>query len=942
MKTALKAGVSLLVMLAVPAFGQTPILQQTGRWVQDYTGRKADPAVVFGTLPNGLRYAIMRNSGEADGVAMRLRFGSGSIKESDDQQGLAHFLEHMAFRGSKNVADGEVVRLLERQGLRFGPDTNAATSQDQTVYMFNFPKADKGAVDTGLMLFREIAQRMTLAPELIEAEKGVILSEERVRDVPAYKLAKANFGNALAGTLAVKRWPIGTVETIKAATPQRLRDYYETNYRPDNATLIIVGNIDPSQIEAEIKARFADWKTDRKSTNIQTGIPEPAAKAGEYVGEGVPDLLTLTWVRPVDRRARTEALDRERVVDAVATTILNIRIAQRAAKPGAPLLGGQTAILPDFLDSASMTQLAIVGAPEKWSDAVAAVVEEQRQALAQPVGNDEIQRAIAGLTSALETAAKGSATRKNAALADSLVRAVNEDLLFTNPQQDLELAKSVFANLTPEAVSASLGRIFSGKGPVLFRSTQGKAVGAAALEAQLATSYAKPLDTRQAETAVVWPYTDFGAAGTVTAQKSDEALGATVVEFANGSRLLVKRTNTEKDKIIVSVNLGNGRAGAPPEQRHALWAAELVPTGGTGKLSFSDIQRWSAAGGKLVLAQMKAGPRAFQLSGVTRPADLASQMQLLAAFARDPGFRQEFSDRLVAIGPMLSGQLDANPGGVFAREVARAFGGGDLRFSEIPDRADVARTSLADVKTLVSTALTDAADVTIVGDIDVATAISVMNSTFAAGPARPRAAIAPVQLAMPKPGTVPIDVRHNGRADQAIYGQFWALPDYRTDPKLSRIAEVAAAILQARMIDTVREKLGLTYSPSAGAEASVSLPGQGYFRVSLETPPSNFDQFAALLAAQLTDLATKPVTTDELERARKPLAEASAKQRSRNDWWATHLSTWWREPAIRNWLLDGPEGLNAVTATDVQAFAAKFIAGRKPVIITATSGSSAR
>lgn len=179
--------------------------QQPSKWVQDYTGRKADPAVVFGTLPNGMRYAIMRNATPSNGVAMRLRFGSGSLQESDEQQGLAHFLEHMAFRGSKNLADGDVVKMLERLGLRFGPDTNAFTAQDQTVYMFNFPKADAASLDTGLTLFREIGERLTLDPKLVEAEKGVIVSEERVRDVPQYRMAKANLGSALAGTKAVKR-----------------------------------------------------------------------------------------------------------------------------------------------------------------------------------------------------------------------------------------------------------------------------------------------------------------------------------------------------------------------------------------------------------------------------------------------------------------------------------------------------------------------------------------------------------------------------------------------------------------------------------------------------------------------------------------------------------------------------------------------------------------
>ena len=128
------------------------------------------------------------------------------------------------------------------------------------VYMFNFPKADAASLDTGLMLFREIGGRLKLDDTLVEAEKGVILSEERLRDTPPYRALKANLGNALAGTRAVQRWPIGTIETIKTATGERLRRYYNANYRPDNATLIVVGNIDPAKVETEIKARFADWR----------------------------------------------------------------------------------------------------------------------------------------------------------------------------------------------------------------------------------------------------------------------------------------------------------------------------------------------------------------------------------------------------------------------------------------------------------------------------------------------------------------------------------------------------------------------------------------------------------------------------------------------------------------------------------------------------------
>src|SRR5579884_2883669 len=300
---------SLLLCSSMPLLAEQPLLRQSNHWVQDYTGRKADPGIRFGTLPNGLRYAIMHNETPSQGVAMRMRIGSGAIEERDDEQGLAHFIEHMAFRGSTNIADGEVVHMLERQGLQFGPDTNAFTSQDETVYMFNFPKADATALDTGLKLFREIGERLNLAQNLMDTEKGVVLSEERLRDTPQYRTVKANIGTMLDGTRAPTRWPIGQVDMIKAATHDRLERFYRANYRPDNATIVIVGNIDPAAVETQIKARFSDWKASGTPDTIDFGTPSGKKPIGEIVGPGVPDQLSLTWVRPDDKRAETEAVD---------------------------------------------------------------------------------------------------------------------------------------------------------------------------------------------------------------------------------------------------------------------------------------------------------------------------------------------------------------------------------------------------------------------------------------------------------------------------------------------------------------------------------------------------------------------------------------------------------------------------------------------------------
>ena len=241
------------------------------------------------------------------------------------------------------------------------------------------------------------------------------------------------------------------------------------------------------------------------------------------------------------------------------------------------------------------------------------------------------------------------------------------------------------------------------------------------------------LAERAAETAVTWPYADFGSPSKVVSEVEDKELGTTVVTFSNGSRLMVKQTAFDKDKIYIDVSLGNGRAGAPPELVHALWAAELMPLGGTGKLTVTDIQRWAQGGGKAVGVQAQAGTRAFHLTGMTRPADFLSQMQLLAGYARDPGFRPELGDKLAAIAPMIAGQVEANAGAVFERESQRLFGGGDSRFDEVPSQTDLAATKPAELSALMQGALTGPADVTIVGDIDVPTAIAAMQSTFGAG-----------------------------------------------------------------------------------------------------------------------------------------------------------------------------------------------------------------
>lgn len=926
-----------VTMLATgwPAHAQTPTAIQPGRWAHEYTDRKPDPAVRFGTLPSGLRYAIQHNETPKDGVAMRMRIGSGSTVERDEEQGLAHFLEHMAFRGSTHVADGDVVRMLERHGLKFGPDTNAFTSHEQTVYLFNFPKADTAALDTGFTLFREIAERLTLDAAAVEAEKGVVLSEERTRDTPAFRASKAELGNLLSGTRAVGRWPIGVVETIRAATPERLRRYYQAHYQPDNTTLIVVGNVDVDAVERDIRGRFSDWVGQPSEKTPQSGQAKPAQPAVEFVDPGAPTRITLAWVGPLDVHADTQARQRQQVALHLGLFALNNRLSDRGLNAGAPYVGAAAGANPAALNAASVTQVGLVAQPGKWREGLDAALEEVRRVLQEGLQPDELTRAKPILRTSLQTRAERAPTRTSADIASTLLGAVSNDRVYTSPAQDLADGVALIDAIDATEAVAALRQAFAARGPAVFRSVQDGAVGADALAQQLVASLARPLATKAELTQVDWPYSDFGERSAVRSRTEDAALGTTLVEFVNGTRLLVKPTPWRKGSIDVRVLMGEGQAGLDPALAHAQWALGFTQLGGLGRMSIGEFSRWQRSMGVVLGVSFQLGNHNAIFAGSTRPNDLLIQMRALAAFSRDPGLRAEMGEKMLGVAPTLAGQLDANPSTVFSREFGRLYVSGDRRFMHSPTAQDIAATRPDDLHTILRANTGLAADVIMVGDVEVDAAIDAVQFTFGAGPALRRAANIPVDLHMTPGRAEPYVVTHTGRADQAQMGRYWHLPGFLVNAPLARTARVAAAILRSRLNDTVREKMGLTYSPQAFSYASADHPDLGYFGVSIETPPEQFDAFTTALDAQLQALADAPVSADELQRARLPLVETARKDEETNTYWIGALPSLLQEPRLRPTLLDRIQALEAVTVEDVQTFIRTHVQGKLPLTVIA-------
>lgn len=901
------------------------------QWGHELAQLAPDPAVRFGRLDNGMRYAIQHHQTPKEGVAMRMHVRAGSLHERDDEKGLAHFLEHMAFRGSAGVPDGDVVRMLQRQGLSFGADTNAFTAPDQTVYHFNFPKGDTLALDTGLALFREIGSKLTLDPALIEQEKGVVLSEERTRDVPPLRSLIAEQKLILAGTRVVERFPIGQVETITAATAQRLRRYYHANYRPDNTTLVVVGNIDVDAVERHIRERFSDWQAAGQADALDLGQAKPVQMAVEFVAEGAPDKLSLNWLLPVDIQPATLQAERSRWLQQMAAGALNLRLADRSLQPGSPFLGASASVAPSVLDVTGLAQLSVAAPPEQWQAAIDSVTMELRRLLAQGVQPSDLQRLMPMINSSLQASVAQAPTRHHAAIADALVQASQTDAPYLSAQQRLEMLSPMLQTITPDEVSTVLRRDFGGSSPLVFRSTKAAAVGPQALAQQVTQAMGRPLVQASAVASGDWTYTNFGAASAVQTRSTDAELASTIVEFANGTRLVVKSTAQEKDKVNVLVSLGHGRSGLTSEQARALWALELFPLGGTAAQPIAEVMQWKQRQGKLFTVKLGIEPNRFVLVGDTRPADLSAQMQVLTAFARAPGFRPEMADKLNSVAPMMANQFESLPALVYMREAERIMNNGEVRMNTIPTLADLAATRADQLPEILRAPLASAADVAIVGDVTVDEAIAAVQATFGSGPARPRTEAKGLRLQSPTDGGTTNTVWHRGRTDQAVLGWMWSVPDYWAEPNLSAIAQVAAAVLRGRLQDTVRAKLGMTYSPNVMGGGSRDVAGQGGFMAMIETPPVQFDAFRNLLREQLAELTAVAINTDELQRAKSPLVERVLKAPETNGHWIYWLPRIVREPRMKASMLNEADELKSVTADQVQAFFRDRIGSRKPI-----------
>jgi len=897
-------------------------------WAHEHADIDPDPAAVWGRLDNGMRYVVLPNDTPKGRISLRMLVDAGSFMEREDQRGLAHFLEHMAFKGSENMRAGDLVQYLERLGMAFGADTNARTGFDSTVYQLELPSNDPELVDKSLFVLREKAGRLLVPAAELERERGVILSEKRLRDTAQFRAMDANLRFLLPDSLIASRMPIGREEVIASAPRERLVDFYDSWYRPSRITVIAVGALDAAEFSRKLREYFADFRArapERSEPKLGEVHPRKLETRLHYEPDGRTN-VTLQVAKPAKAGPDVHARRHEDIQLYLAHAALNRRLATLAMAQDAPFVGG-FAQSDDFLEFARVANVTVNTEPARWKDGLRVAEQELRRALQFGFTPGELDEQIRTLTTQFEETARSAGTRESADLANEIVQSVTERRVFTHPSQDLDELRKVLAATTSDTVIRAMRALWAEAGPLVFLSGPVKLDQPdAAIRQAYLDSAAIPVDAPAQTQLAAFAYEKFGVAQLADRRVSD-VLEVTQLRFANNVRVNLKPTRFEANSVLVSVRIGGGRLEFPLDKPGLEPLAEgAFVAGGLGKHSLDELNRITA--GRSIGLGFEVEDDAFVLGGRTTPEDLLLQLQLLAAYVVDPGYRPEALAKFRQTLPQRYQMLDRTPMGVLQKDVIRFLRGGDPRFG-YPEQATLAARNFEDLHAVLDQPLARGyLELTLLGDFDLEKAIEAVSATFGSLP--PREAAKPPFTAerdVRFPAGSPDVVRfaYDTSDPKAIAAAYWPTTDFSNVSDVRRLF-VLGKILGNRVLERARNVQGLTYTAQGDHAPSQAFPGYGILYGVVDAPPQKAEELAREIRDIGSEIHRNGITQDELERARNPIVAELKKLLETNAYLLSGIVSGSQErPERLQRALTSVQELSSLTVEDINTVAGRYL-----------------
>jgi len=892
-RAVLTAALGALVTPSIPSRAQAPAAQQPAFAPSDPL--PFDKAVTRGTLPNGLTYYIRRNSRPEKRVMLQLAVKAGSIDESDEQQGLAHFLEHMAFNGSRNFKPGELIATLESTGARMGPHVNAYTSFDETVYMFQVPTDKPGIVDKGLQALADVGGALTLDPKEIDKERGVVIEEWRGGLGAAARIRDQQIPVLFHKSKYADRLPIGKPEVLKTFTREQLRAFYVRWYRPDRMALVIVGDIDPAQMESRVKSMFGPIRKPAAAAPERAyPIPLPLELLVKVATDSEASQSSISVVRKRTSGKDERVADyRRNLTEQLVEQMLNERFDELSRKKEAQFLGASAYDSP-LGPGVSLFTLGATVEEGKLAQGLAALEIESNRVAQHGFGASEMDRAKKWLLASYERAYNERDKSESGGFASEYV----SHFLNREPAPGIEyeyrLVQALVPSITAAEVADAARTLFDDKSRAILAVSPQKAGLAVPTDAELRDA----LTRAEAVAVLAWKDAGSGKAlmdtvpdpGAIQDRREIKPLGVTVVRFANGVEAWLKPTDFKNDQVLFSLIAQGGASLAPPDRYlDALLAPALVQLSGVGGHTAVDLQKLLA--GKMAGARASISLSTHGIGGSANPANLETGLQLLYLSFSAPGNDEEAFGIIRKQLDATYANRDSNPALLYGERVAQVNSGNHYTAQPITLER-LAKLDRSAMASFYRERFSNAADFTflMVGAFRIDETLPLVAKYVGSLPSKGEPSSKPRDLGYKFPAAIDKATVEKGR-EPKVSTQLSFFADPPQDPsELTRLSS-ANDVLDIALRDILREELGETYTVSVDLQQELHQRGGGHVAIQFTAAPQNLQKMTERVLQEIQRMQKDGPSEDLTNRAKETARRQHQTGMKENGYWLSRLQS---------------------------------------------------
>jgi zinc protease len=889
-----------------------------------------DPAVRVGKLPNGFTYYIRHNEEPKNRVVFYLANKVGSVLENEDQRGLAHFMEHMSFNGTKHFPKNELVNYLQKSGVRFGADLNAYTSFDETVYQLPMPADKPELLNGGLQIMRDWAQEASLDPVEINKERGVVLEEKRLGKGAQERMQRKYWPILLNNSRYTVRLPIGTDEVLNNFKPETIRQFYHDWYRPDLQALIVVGDIDPVKMEKSIKNSFSDLKN---PPNEKTRIKYTVPLTGKNQFIMVTDKEMTSTIAEVIIKHPTLPLItasdyRKNIIQALYNQMLSERYGELIRQADPPFIQGSAGI-SGVLGGLDCFGASVTAKPGELETGFKAIWRETERARRFGFTITELDRAKQSYLSRLEAAVK----EKDKTNSENYVKEYLANFLKGTAapgiSNEYDLVKNDLPGISLAEVNQLSGEYISGTNRDIVLMAPEKDKETLPVEVTV-YAWIKAVEAEKLE-----PFKDEVSnqsllnaepvAGKVTKEIQDEKLALTTLTLSNGVIVQLKPTSFKDNEILFTgFSPGGTSLYSDKDFQSAANACGLISSSGAGNFNLTQLNKYLS--GRQLSVKPYISERNQGISGASTPKDLETALQLVYAYYTEPRKDSEFFKGLIARTKAGLANRSADPSSVFGDTVNAVLGNYSIRRTgPTPEKLD--QINLERAYTIYKERFSDASDLTFTftGSLDMQTIRPLIEKYLGSLPASGHHAHA-IDLGIHTPEGILEKTVYRGTEPKATVELVWSGElNFNQEEKVR--LDALKEVLEIRLLERLREDESGVYTPGVYINAAKYPQSRYTLIVQFGCAPENVNKLIASTIDEVNKLKNEGPSQVNVDKWRAETLRSHETEVKTNGWWLSYLNAQQQNQEPLNALDNYTTDLQQVTPKALRQVASKYFNG---------------